>query len=77
MIGPIPSSISVPLFEAMISLVQNIGSSPTTCWIPYKGIYEHIKKINNVKIVHNNLSLNGTIQFADSTSGNNLSTGLR
>lgn len=70
-IGPIPSSINVPLFDAIITLVQYIGSSPATLLIPKSGIYEHTKKMNKVSTVHINLSFNGISNVLDSTSGIN------
>lgn len=76
-IGPIPNSINVPLLEAMMSLVQSMGSSPTTCYIPYNGILEAIKYIIKASIVHITLSLRGT-SFTDyCTSGIKLTAGLK
>jgi len=36
--GEIPSSISVPLLEARITLSQYRGSAPSYLIVPYKGI---------------------------------------
>ena len=68
-IGPIPSSIHVPLCEACIILQYYKGSDPTFFCIPYRGSYEHIRNMNKVMAVYRNLSLKDTLLSAYSTSG--------
>jgi len=58
--GEIPYSISVPLFEARMTLIQYIGSDVSEDMIPYRGICEQIKKMNSVINVHMTFSVNCT-----------------
>ena len=48
--------MSVPREEARIARIQYIGSLPSDLYIPYKGIWEQIKKINNIIDVQINFS---------------------
>lgn len=76
MMGPIPSSIKVPLLEAIMTLLQYTGSSPNNFWIPKRGIWEQTRKTIRVRQVHMILSFRGTIREALCTSGTNFKKGL-
>ena len=57
-IGEIPNSINVPRFEAIITLIQYMGSEESEDIIPYNGIWEHTRNIISVIAVHKAFSLN-------------------
>src|SRR6202034_177622 len=68
-IGVIPNSINVPLLLAIIMRSQYNGSEVSEDTMPYKGIWDMTKKINNVKPVHINFWLKGTLVSGCCTSG--------
>jgi hypothetical protein len=47
------------LLDANITLIQKKGSELFDVTTPYKGIWQHTKKMNKVTIVHRAFSLNG------------------
>src|ERR1700689_5809531 len=60
MIGLIPSSMSVPRFEARMTRIQYSGSEESEDMIPYSGTWEQTKKIKSVTAVHSTFWLKGT-----------------
>ena len=75
-IGDIPNSMVVPLFEAIITRAQYNGSAPLVFEIPYKGNCEHTKNTNNATVVYKTFSLKGIFLSACFTSGRNGRNGL-
>lgn len=60
MIGVIPSSISVPRFEARMTRIQYRGSDESDDMIPYNGTCEQTRKMSRVTAVHSTFWLKGT-----------------
>ena len=59
MIGVIPSSISVPRFEARMTRIQYSGSDESDDIIPYNGTCEQTRKMRRVTAVHSTFWLKG------------------
>ena len=58
--GVIPSSISVPRFDARMTRIQYSGSAESDDMMPYSGTCEQTKKMRRVTAVHSTFWLKGT-----------------
>lgn len=67
--GVMPSSMSVPRFEARMTRIQYSGSADSDDMIPYSGTCEHTRKMSSVTAVHSTFWLKGTLRSGDETSG--------
>ena len=63
MIGPVPSYMTVPRDEAMIMRAQYSGSAPVAALMPYRGSWEHTRKMARQARVVMNLFLRGSRQL--------------
>ena len=59
--GEMPSSMSVPRFDARITRIQNSGSELSLDMIPYSGICEDTRKMASTIAVHITRDWNGTV----------------
>lgn len=75
-IGPIPSSIRVPRFEANI-IRRYVRSQPPPAATPYNGISVMTKYKISVMAVQKIFSLNPTLRVGGAISGRNRDMGLK